>query len=73
VDPEDIQEILDEHPDFRNYLSSINAKLYYCDRTNDMRVSGKDFDLSLELFISVQKREYCERPALTVIKGGKGG
>jgi len=57
-----LKEILEENPKFKSYLEVIHAKMCYCDRTNEVRVSGSDlsgdddFDLSLELFIAISNQ-----------------
>jgi len=63
AEEEMLKEVLEENPVFKDYLESLNAKLYYCDRTDCVRVSGSDqsgeddFDLSLELFISISNKD----------------
>lgn len=66
-----LKEILEENPKFKSYLESISAKLYYCDRSEEVRVSGseldQEFDLSLELFIAISN----QNPTPTLrLKGG---
>jgi len=62
AEEEMLKEILKENPKFKSYLEVIHAKMYYCDRTNEVRVSGSDssgdddFDLSLELFIAISNQ-----------------
>jgi len=58
-----LKEILEENPKFKAYLENIHGKLYYCDRSDEVRVSGgnpegdDDFDLSLELFIAISNQD----------------
>ena len=74
AEEEMLKEVLNENPVFKDYLENIHAKLYYCDRSKEVRVSGSypsdedDFDLSLELFIAISNQDASfSRPILKPI------
>ncbi|MDP4128284.1 MAG: hypothetical protein Q8912_15305 [Bacillota bacterium] len=57
----ELQELFNEYPEVDAYLKQNGYTLYHCERTNELRIRGEqgddEFDLSLELFVSICKSE----------------